>query len=560
MILKELQSALISKKLDAYIVTRNNMFLGQDILPEENKIQELCNFTGSAGTLLVFRNKAYLFVDGRYELQAALETDNNQITVVCTKESLATWIQNNLPDPCKIAYNPWCHSVSETDYWARVLKRHTFIEDEWQLLGNRLSPAPVDIFEHENNFSGVAMDEKISYLTQFMQEHHLDAFFMSEADCVSWLTNLRSNSLKNTPLLRAFALIDSQGEISLFTNDFNKIETELARFRGQTIGLSYNQTPKQIQSIMKNHKIWLANMTNPAALWKAIKNPVEISGFQNAHRRDAIAVISLLHWLENNWNGQTELSVVDKLFELRKQQENFHSNSFDTIAAFGAHGAIVHYSPKPESNIPLQEGNILLLDSGAQYYDGTTDITRTIAIGKIKNQEIINSFTQVLKAHIATASALFPEGTAGSALDALARAKLWQFGKDYNHGTGHGVGHFLNVHEGPQSLSSKSYATPLEAGMVTSIEPGYYKTDCYGIRIENMNVIEKNDNPEFEKSTFQFRPLTLVPVDKTLINKYLLDEREISWLNNYHQLVWDTLNNQINSKDKAWLKKACAPI
>lgn len=559
MTLHELQAALIAKNLDAYIVSRNNMFLGQDVLPAENKIQELTNFSGSAGTLLVFRNKALLFVDGRYELQAALEVDSSNVEVICTKESLAAWIQNNLHDPCKIAYNPWCHSISEVDYWSRALKRHTFIDDKWQLLGSRLAVAEPEIFELKPQFSGITMDEKISYLTAFMRDKQLDAFFISEADCVSWLTNLRSHTLSDTPLLRAFALVNAQGEISLFTNDFNQIEVELAKYKGQSIGLAFGQTPKQLQNIMKDHKIWLNNMTNPIQMWKAVKNPVEIAGFKQAHLRDAAAVVNFLYWLEHHWSNQTELSVVDRLYEFRKGGQNFYGNSFETIAAFNANGAIVHYQPHAATDLPLAPGGVLLLDSGAQYYDGTTDITRTIAIGRNQSPAIIDSFTQVLKAHIAAASTLFPAGTVGSAIDAVCRSQLWRFGKDYNHGTGHGVGHFLNVHEGPFSLSSRSSSAPLAAGMITSIEPGYYQADAYGIRIENLNLIE-NTLAANNQTMLKFTPLTLVPIDKRLINKYLLTAQEITWLNDYHRLVWQQIAPLINDDVKDWLQEACAPL
>ena len=353
MTLAELQKALIKFNLDAYIVTRNNMFLGQDILPEENKVRELCGFSGSAGNMIVFRDKAFLFVDGRYELQAQMEVDASDIAVVCTRESLATWMQNNLAEPCTIAYDPWCHSVSEVDYWNRSLKRHTFVEDGHRLLGSRLSAKECEIFEHDIRFAGISMDEKISYLTEFMQKSKLDAFFISECDAVSWLLNLRSDCLPDTPIIRAFALVDKSGEVSLFTNDFKKIEVELAAYKGLNIGLTYNQTPRQIQSIMKNHKIWMSNIPDPIQLWKAVKNPIEISGFKNAHRRDAVAVIKFLYWLEHNWQGCNELDVVRKLHEFRAAEELFYSNSFETIAAFGPDGAIVHYQPTPQTNREL---------------------------------------------------------------------------------------------------------------------------------------------------------------------------------------------------------------
>lgn len=560
MTLNDLQTQLKAHKLDAYIITRNNMFLGQDILDSENKIQELTNFSGSAGSLIVFADKAILFVDGRYELQASMEVDSNLVNVVCTNgESLGTWMQNNLNEPLKIAFNPWCHSISEVDYWNRVLKKHVFVEDTNKLLGNRLCTEEVDIFEHNIEFSGVSMEEKISYLTEFMQKNRLDGYFMADCDAVSWLMNLRSNCLSDTPVIRAFALVDKLGEVSLFTQDFNQIEIELSRYQKQTIGVAYNHTPKQLQTLMKNHKIWLENIGNPVQNWKAVKNPIEIAGIKKAHHRDGLSVVKFLHWLDNNWQGQDELSIVKKLRSFRQNNENFFSNSFETIAGFGSNGAIVHYRATPQTNKKLEKDSIILIDSGAQYYDGTTDITRTIAIGK-PSSEIVDSFTHVLKAHIALANAYFPNGTSGQSLDCLARSQLWQFGKNYNHGTGHGVGCFLNVHEGPHSISSRNSASPLQENMITSIEPGYYKEGQYGIRIENLVKISAVDNTAFEIPMLKFEPLTLAPLDKRLINKYLLNKKETAWLNDYHHHVYQELNADLDADTKLWLKEACSPL
>ena len=555
MTIEELRKKLIKHNLDAYIVTRNNMFLGQDVLPEENKILELCGFSGSAGNLLVFRDKAFLLVDGRYELQATRQVDSSVFTVVCTNDSIGSWIQNNVENPCTFGYDPWCHSVSEADYWNKALKRHTFREDENNLLGLRISEHPFNIFEHDIEYAGISVEEKISYLTDFMKKNSLDAFFIAECDAVSWLMNLRSDALPDTPLIRAFALVDKEGDISLFTSDMQKTENELARYKGLNIGLSFSHTPKKIHTIMKNHRVWTNNLPDPVQDWKAVKNPVELSGFQKCHLRDGIAVVRFLHWLENNWQQTDELGVVQKLHDFRAADKNFYSNSFETIAAFAENGAVVHYTPSPQSNKKLTAGSVLLLDSGAQYCDGTTDVTRTIAIGNVP-REIAESFTQVLKAHIAAATALFPEKTPGCALDALSRAQLWRFGKDYKHGTGHGVGHFLNVHEGPHSLSPRSCSVPLKAGMVTSIEPGYYQENAYGIRIENLYHIE----PAETSPMLKFEPLTLIPIDKRLINKYLLNKQEINWLNDYHKLVFSRLSKEAPSELSDWLREACSPL
>ncbi len=551
----EIQKYLTNQNIDAYILTRNNMFIGQDVLPSENKILELSGFDGSAGNMIIFRDKAYLLVDGRYDIQAREQTNPQQIEVVCTRDSIGSWIHNNIKNYCKFLYNPWCHSISEVDYWKRSLSHHEFIEDKSNILGNRISSTEANIFELEEQFAGVSSDEKISYLTNFCLENKLDAFLICECDCVSWLMNLRSDLIKNTPILRAFALVSANGEVSLFINDFSPLYKELEKYKGRTIGTAFNRTPKKIQSIIKEKQVWLHNSNNPIVEWKAIKNPIEIEGIKAAHIRDGVSVCQFLSWLENNYQGQDEISLIEQLSSFRISNKNFYSDSFNTIAGFGPNAAIIHYHPTPKTNLKLSENNVLLLDSGAQYFDGTTDITRTIAIGT-PSQEIIDSYTEVLKAHIAVASAYFPHNTSGSCLDTLARATLWQYGKDYAHGTGHGVGHFLDVHEGPQSLSSKSLS-PLKKDMILSIEPGFYKENEYGIRIENLAVItETASTPQM----LQFTPLTLVPFDIRLINKKYLTEKEINYINQYHQKVFSTLASLVDKDTKKWLEKACQKI
>ena len=559
MTLSEIQKKLIRRKLDALIITRNNMFLGQDVLPEENLLRQLSGFTGSAGNLIVFRDKAVLLVDGRYELQAAQETDPTRISVVCTTDSLGAWMQKNLAEPCVIGYDAWCHSISETDYWNRTLKRHTFVDCGEKILPPRLSSHPAEIFEHDIKFCGVSMDEKISYLTDFMNQNGLDAYFICECDAVSWLMNLRSSCLPDTPLLRAFALVDHSGEVSLFTTDMKRIENELAAYKGKEIGLSFNQTPKQLQNIMKNLKIWLVNLADPIQKWKAVKNPVELDGIRRAHHRDGIAMVRFLHWLDHHRSGLSELDVVSQLRWFRAKGENFFSDSFGTIAGSGPNGAIVHYQPNENTNRMLDNDSVLLLDSGAQYYDGTTDITRTIALGN-PPQEIKDSFTQVLKAHIAAVTAIFPADTSGCAIDAIARSVLWRYGKDYKHGTGHGVGCFLNVHEGPQGLSPRNSYSPLQPGMICSVEPGYYHPGSYGIRIENLAVITEVKAPEFPQPMLSFETLTLAPIDKRLINKYLLTWEELDWVNQYHRRVEAELGKELDADVLKWLKQACAPL
>ncbi len=559
--IETIRAQLARKKIDALIVTRNNMFLGQDIRDDENKIRALCGFSGSAGTLLIMADKVYLLVDGRYELQAARETVGKQIEVVVLAggETLADWMQAHLPRGIKIAYNPWCHAISEVDYWKRALRRFEFAEDEDQLTGALLSDVPAEIFEHKLEFAGVSMDEKISYLTEFIREHEIDAYFLCAADSVSWLLNLRSDALPDTPVIRAFALVNRQGEVSLFTADFNKLAQELKAYKGGKVGVAYSQTPRRVYSLMKKLDIWVENLPNPVQKWKAVKNPVEISGMEKAHQRDGLALVKFLSRLENNFEGEDELSVVQKLYRLRAEGENFYGNSFETIAGFGSNGAVVHYQPNAETNLSLKAGSLLLLDSGAQYFDGTTDVTRTVALGQ-PQPEMIRDFTTVLKAHIALASTRFPQGTTGQSLDAVARSRMWKEGLDYKHGTGHGVGCFLNVHEGPQSISLRSSSAPLEENMVLSIEPGCYHEGKYGIRIENLVRVCRDGESKSGTPLFKFKALTLVPIDKSLIDKYLLDQEELAWLNSYHREVLQAYAEQLSGEEKTWLEKACAPL
>lgn len=564
MTLTELQSLLKKHNYDAYIVTRNNMYLGQDILPEENKIMELTGFSGSAGQLIVFQDKTTLLVDGRYEIQSKLETNPDEVDIIVTKNKCWGYIKKHFKDKKKItvAYNPWCHSIQDINFNQEYFQEFKLMEDKYNLLGSQLSTKVSTIFEHKIEYAGISREEKISLIVDFLKKAELDAYLFTAADSVSWLLNLRSDCLADTPLVRAYVLIDKNANYILFgdhiegitVQPLSALEKALRKYKKNKLGLDVLKTPQKIASLKPDYKF----LSDPVYELKAVKNPIELQGMKNAHLRDAIAVVNFLHWLDNNWQGKTELDIVEKLYSFRKKNELFYSNSFETIAGFGSNGAIVHYQPKTETNLELKAGSLLLLDSGAQYFDGTTDITRTIAIG-IPNAKMVNDFTTVLKCHIELASAYFPEKTSGSRLDSICRRQLWVLGKDFNHGTGHGVGCFLNVHEGPQNIASGSHKD-FVPGMITSIEPGYYKEGEYGIRIENLFYVDKVKNETIETPMLKFEYLTLVPIDKRLINKYLLSDGEKEWLNLYHQSVFEKLQNFLTDEVKEWLKEACSPI
>lgn len=566
--LADLQKKLKSAKLDGYLVTRNNMFPEQDIREDENLLYKLTGFTGSAGSLLILRDKAILFVDGRYELQAPRETNPAEVDIFCTKEqSFHTWLTQNTADLTRfrLGINPWCLSAQEKKS-LEINCISTISAPEF--LPPLLSATPAKIFEHKIEFAGESKDQKISRIVTHIKAAKADAAFFALADSVSWLFNLRSDALPETPVLRTMALVDKNGKAWLFGNNLdsshikldcpllalNEIPAVLRRYKKQRLLTDSQTTPQAITDMMDAVHIDIIPAADICQTLKAIKNPTELEGIRQAHIRDGAAVIKFLCWLEKNRFGKTEIDIVEKLHSFRAKNDNYYSESFATIAASGPNGAIVHYHPTRETNRPLDDNTLLLLDSGAQYFDGTTDITRTIALGS-PSPQMVEDFTLVLKAHINLSSAVFPNETPGQVLDGFARAPLWQESKDYNHGTGHGVGCFLNVHEGPFSISRRHGQTGMQKGMVTSIEPGFYLENAYGIRIENLVEVA-----EASEGYLKFANLTLVPIDKRLINKYLLSDGEINWLNAYHHRVEEILSPLLTSAEKSWLQEACSPL
>ncbi len=562
--LKNIQKQLAKHKLDGFWLTRGNLFIGQDVLPEENLIHQLTGFTGSAGNLLIMPDKCLLFVDGRYALQAPQQVNQNEVEVICTvNHSFNSWLRDNCANK-KIGYNPWCCSIQE------ILNLNgpqmTAVES---FLPYKQATKQANIFDHEIIFCGQSREEKISQIAAELQQHDLHAGLFTAADSVSWLLNLRSDALPDTPVFRGIVLLDTERHVWIFADNcdttrlpsnlkilpLSELEKRLKKFKKQNIGIDFSTTPTAIYNLMQENNIHICRMKDICQKYKAIKNPCEQQGFIEAHIRDGAAVCKFLYWLEHHKHDLDELSIVKKLHDFRAKNKNYVSESFETIAAFGSNGAIVHYTPTETTNKKLENGNMLLLDSGAQYLDGTTDITRTIAVGNVSPQ-MIDDFTLVLKGNIALSQTIFPTGTGGCHLDAIARRPLWLEGKNYNHGTGHGVGYFLNVHEGPHSISQNSQSAKLQAGMITSIEPGFYLENNYGIRIENLALVIPSEYENFLK----FKILTLVPIDKRLINEYLLSDGERNWLNTYHKEVFSQISPLLNAAEKDWLQEACSPI
>lgn len=569
MSLELLQEKLKKNNLDALYIPKNNMFLGQDILEEENNIFKLTGFSGSAAELIVTYDKAYLFTDGRYELQASMEVDQKKVEVFIKAGEIFSFLRNYKKDEeksLKIGYNPWTISIEKLGFFKNI---NTFSRNEYpiEFIPFEIIPAlenikKPNIFELDIKYVGMNREKKLREVSEHIKASELDAWFFTAADSVSWLLNMRSDYLPNSPVLRAFALVDKEMNLTIFSDDFeqfenlkvlplSKIDNEMQKYQGQKLNFD-RKSPDMLRVMAEKHQIEIQNYVDICQRNKAIKNETEITCIKNAHIKDGVAVTKLLYWIDNNWNGKNELDIVEKLYDMRKQQDLFFSNSFDTIAGYGENGAIIHYRPSEKTNKNINGGSLLLLDSGGQYFDGTTDVTRTLPIGKT-SEEMQQNYTLVLKAHIALADAFFPEKTSGTALDALARKVLWKEGKDYNHGTGHGVGFFSNVHEGPQNISPKEGHYFLLENMIVSIEPGFYKENHYGIRIENLYLIKNNG----QNDMLCFEALTMIPIDTRLVNSEILTTEELNWLQNYNKTVYSALCSFLNNEEKIWLKKIC---
>ncbi len=567
---------------DGFLIPRTDAYQGEYVAPCDERLAWLTGFTGSAGMAIVLEKKAALFVDGRYTLQALNQVDTDHYEICSLVDyPPCTWAKEHLEQGQKIFYDPWLHTlndkmraqkVCEAVGAAFVCAPQNLIDKLWM----DRPPAPVNpVRIHDLTYSGVSSEEKRKLVAKTLQEKRADAAILSTLESIAWLLNIRGSDVPHTPVAQGFSVIWADTSVDLFMNpskissdvkahlgnqvrlhDPTFLEAWLSNLKDTIILIDPALTPLAL--LQKLEKCHLIHGVDPCALPKAIKNPTEAEGAAQAHIQDGVAVTRFLAWLSKNaLNGTlTEMEAAEKLLSFRKQAPLFMDMSFDTISGAGPHGAIVHYHATPETNRALDMNSIYLVDSGGQYLNGTTDVTRTVAIGA-PTLEQKDRFTRVLKGHIAIATTLFPVGTTGSQLDPLARHALWQVGLDYDHGTGHGVGSYLNVHEGPQRISKSPSTVALQPGMIVSNEPGYYKTNAYGIRIESLVIVVEKGIPEGgERPLLGFETLTQVPIDRTLIDVGMLTPQERTWLNAYHAHVRETLLPFLNAEDNAWLKEA----
>ena len=579
---------LARRKLTGFVIPRADQQQNEYVAPSEERLAWLTGFTGSAGMAIVLVHEAAVFVDGRYTLQAAKQVDNRAWKVESLIDpSPESWLTKHLTAGDRLGFDPWLHTTAAAERLAAACSKAgaTLVAVDSNPLDSvwteRPAPPLGPVAIHGTQFSGEAEGEKLNRIRAEIDRLGVDALVLSDSHAVAWTFNIRGADVSHTPLPLSYALVPKTGRPTVFI-DHRKLSnsardhlersadvaepsaltpqlTALAQ-HGASIALDSATAADALSRLIGNAGGKAVRGNDPIALLKACKNATEIEGTRNAHRRDAVALARFLAWIDREApsGALTEIDTVEALETFRRETGALKDVSFPTIAGTGPNGAIVHYRVTRKTNRRIATGDLLLIDSGAQYQDGTTDVTRTIAIGT-PTAEMRDRFTRVLRGHIAIARAVFPDGTTGAQLDTLARQYLWQAGIDFEHGTGHGVGSYLSVHEGPARIS-KLGTTPLRRGMILSNEPGYYKTDAFGIRIENLELVVAKEVTDAEKPMNAFETLTLAPIDRRLIELTMLNADELAWLNAYHARVRDEVRPHLDEATKAWLDAATAAL
>ena len=592
--LDALRTELKKRGLDGFVVPISDEHMSEYVGSYAQRLQWLTGFGGSAGSAVVLMDKAAMFTDGRYTVQVREQVDGKLYgyeDVPATSPAL--WIAANAPQGAKIGYDAWLHGVDWAEAAQKLFAKKGIelvavdgnpIDAVWQ---DRPQPSLAPAVPHEDRFAGRSSADKRAAIADWLKQEGYDATVISALDSVAWLLNMRGTDVSNTPVALSYVLAHADGTAELFIaadkvtpelvkhlgnavtlRERDAFEPALAGLTGKTVAVDPKHAVAGIFHALEQGGARIVRDADPAVLPKALKTPAEQQGHRDAQARDGAAVSKFLRWIEVEAPKGTvdELGAVAQLRAFREGTGMLKDGSFDTISAAAGHAALPHYKVDEDSNIPIPPSSIYLCDSGGQYLDGTTDITRTVWVGPGEpSAEMIDRNTRVLKGHIELALAVFPDGTSGGALDALARMHLWQVGMDYGHGTGHGVGSYLAVHEGPQRISKPGGAfpgseTPLRAGMFLSNEPGYYKPGEYGIRIENLVLVKDAGIAGSEGKYLGFETLTFVPLDRRLVDKSLLTEREIAWWNAYHAQVHAIVAPQLEGEDLAWLERQCAPL
>tara|TARA_Y100000994_G_scaffold247413_1_gene252740 strand:+ start:244 stop:2049 length:1806 start_codon:yes stop_codon:yes gene_type:complete len=588
--LLELRGRLEDLNVDGFIVPHSDEYQNEFLPSRSERLAWLTSFDGSAGLAVITADKAAIFVDGRYTLQVQEQVDASLYSYEpLVDRSVTEWIQINLGHGMRLAYDSWLHSANEVNLLEIACSKVGTIlvslninpiDEIWK---DQPLPPKMPIIPHELCYTGLKSSLKCKEIALKIKRNNNDAVVLTKPESIAWLLNVRGNDVPFTPLPLSFAILHSDEKVDWFVYS-EKISKELISHIGKRVSLhspeelgsaldKLGKAGANVQVCADTTSSWIyqrlsmsgANIyefIDPVVLPKAIKNQTELSGSRAAHLRDGVAIVKFLTWLADIMPKQkiTEISAAQKLAEFRSKGDLFRGLSFETISGSGPNGAIVHYRVTQDTVRHLRAGEFYLFDSGGQYLDGTTDVTRTIALGN-PSHEMRDRYTRVLKGHIALAKARFPAGTTGAQIDSLARQFLWQLGLDYDHGTGHGVGSYLGVHEGPQRISKAGTKQALEPGMIISNEPGYYKQGSYGIRIENLLAVVVDEGVEEAKvETYGFETLTLVPIDLSCLELPLLTLQERDWINDYHAKVKSEIGPLLDNKARDWLSYSTREI
>lgn len=578
--LAALRSYMQNKGLHAFVIPSTDAHLSEYPASHWQAREWISGFTGSAGTVVVTLDKAALWTDARYFLQVADELDPQRFLLhkegLPHTPSISEWLDSELDSGAYVGFDGKVYAAREALNLIHQLNQcglHVIADyDPFDTIWNDRPLIPQNpIYIFSEKYTGESARHKISRICDAVEKTGASSLLVASLDTIAWIFNIRGNDVKCNPVAVSYGIISREKTILFITS--SKLPEDVTRYlteQGVTLAHYndiYDYTQKLFGTICLNsekipYKLYenipadckIVDVPSPADWMKSVKNHTEINGFRRAMEKDGIALVRFLMWLEKTvpQGLVSELDIPYKLVELRSKEQGFVGESFATISGYGPNAAIVHYNVTADSSLQLKPEGLLLIDSGGQYLDGTTDITRTIALGVLTKQ-MKEDYTLVLKGHIGIATAIFPQGTRGSQIDILARKALWDKGLNYLHGTGHGVGHFLNVHEGPQSIRMNENPTSLEIGMVTSNEPGLYRAGKHGVRIENLVLTKKEKTTEFG-DFYSFETLTLCPIDKAPIMKEMLTDAEIYWLNTYHKTVYDRLSPWLTTEEKLWLK------
>ncbi|WP_205479456.1 aminopeptidase P family protein [Sphingomonas arenae] len=590
--LAALREQLKADQLDGFVVPLTDEHMSEYVGSYAQRLAWLTGFEGSAGSAVVLPEEAAIFTDGRYTLQVRSQVDGEHWSYQSVPEtSIASWLKEHAPEGARIGYDPWLHRRDWVKQATETLAargatlvpvRDNPIDRVWS---DRPEASKAALVVQPERLAGRSSADKRQTIADWLSEQKADAAVLAALDSIAWTFNVRGTDVSHTPVALAYALVHADGTADLFVagekvtpelrqhlgngvrlHERAAFEHALSELGGKTVAVDPERSVAAIFEALENAGAKVVAVRDPTVLPRAIKNEAELGGQRAAQTRDGAVMARFLKWVEEEApSGELdELTASDRLEALRRENPELRDLSFDSISGAGPNGAIVHYRSSEKTNRKLEPGSLYLIDSGGQYQDGTTDITRTVAVGE-PTAEMRDRFTRVLQGHIAIATAVFPKGTRGGQLDSFARRPLWDAGLDYAHGTGHGVGSFLSVHEGPQRISPMggAYAgadEPLQPGMILSNEPGYYKTGEYGIRIENLVLVVPVEIAGAEKEMLGFETLTFAPIDRRLVAVEMLSDCELDWLNAYHSLVLEKIGPTLGGEERQWLEKQCAPL